>query len=92
MGMFRNVRVGTNHEHQITPHQRRVKRARRGVRDRFVAIGAEVVMQRRRLGARKPEIGSVSLGCMRVSDFWVRDGEERDAAIRASLELGETFG
>ena len=30
IGMFRNVRKGTNHEHEIGPHQRRVKAAQAG--------------------------------------------------------------
>jgi aryl-alcohol dehydrogenase-like predicted oxidoreductase len=49
-------------------------------------------MERRRLGARGPEVSEIGLGCMGMSEFYGRTDEgEAIATIRRALELGVTF-
>ena len=49
-------------------------------------------MERRRLGARGPEVSAIGLGCMGMSEFYGRADEgEAVATIRRAVDLGVTF-
>ena len=49
-------------------------------------------MERRRLGARGPEVSAIGLGCMGMSEFYgTTDEGEAIATIQRALDLGITF-
>jgi len=48
-----------------------------------------MIMQKRRLGDRGPEVSAIGLGCMGMSEFYgARDDRESVATLHRALDLG----
>src|SRR4051812_26187162 len=71
------------------------------LRARSVPVGVPILatvteegfMQRRRLGARGPEVSAIGLGCMGMSDFYApsQTDEASIGVIHRAIEIGIDF-